>query len=583
MAYLSLYRKWRPPSFSGLVGQDHVARTLANSIKADRVAHAYLFAGPRGTGKTSTAKILAKGVNCQEGPTPEPCGRCPSCLEISAGTSLDVIEMDAASNRGIDEIRELRDKVAFAATTGRYKVYIIDEVHMLTEPAFNALLKTLEEPPAHVKFMFATTEPEKVLATILSRCQRFDLRRIPTPLIVKHLAYIAGLEKVKIDEPALYAIARGADGCMRDAESTLDQLISFCGGQIVEPDVLSMFGLAARGQILDLAGAILAGEIENTLRKLDELARNGKDLTRLLSDLLNHFRNLMLYQVTQGDLKFLEVSESEAVALAGQSASIQADALARVMEVLTECEGRLRDAASKRIMIEVSLVKAIQVRNAVSIDAVLKKLQQMRDGAGSIETALAPALSAPVAAPPAVRGEPVAPPVADSAAEAAQAKPAEMPARGNGGDLMLLWRNVIEAVGRVSPFARTYLLEAHPVTLVKNVFTIGFDPEFSDHIGLVDNSKNRTLIQTKLQELGCGEVHVTFIVAPATTDWVRPAAQDASASAPPPTEQPGPAPASGIQRRKTEPAPTPKEDLKNDPLIKQALEIFKGTIVEVRA
>src|SRR5262245_29504990 len=310
MSYQVIARKYRPQRFSEVVGQEHVTQTLSNAIQQSRIAHAYLFVGPRGTGKTTLARIFAKCLNCTGGPKVEFAEDDPRCIEIAEGRSLDVLEIDGASNRGIEEIRELRETVRYAPATGRFKIYIIDEVHMLTKEAFNALLKTLEEPPAHVKFMFATTEPEKVLPTILSRCQRFDLRRIPTPLIVKHLAEIAKKEKVKIDDAALYAIARGAEGGMRDAESTLDQLISFCGEKVEEADVLSMFGLTAQGQVLELAHAVLAGEVEKALRQLNSLANQGKDLGRLLSDLLNHFRNLLIFQVSRGDLSMLEISEA---------------------------------------------------------------------------------------------------------------------------------------------------------------------------------------------------------------------------------------------------------------------------------
>ena len=251
MSYQVIARKYRPQRFSDVVGQEHVTQTLANAIRQNRIAHAYLFCGPRGTGKTTIARIFAKCLNCEGGPKADFDDNDPRCREIADGRSLDVLEIDGASNRGIEEIRELRDTVKYAPAASKFKIYIIDEVHMLTKEAFNALLKTLEEPPAHVKFMFATTEPEKVLPTILSRCQRFDLRRIPAALIVKHLAQIAREEKVKIDQAALHAIARGADGGMRDAESTLDQLISFCGEAIEENDVLSMFGLTAQSQVLD--------------------------------------------------------------------------------------------------------------------------------------------------------------------------------------------------------------------------------------------------------------------------------------------------------------------------------------------
>src|SRR5580693_2640287 len=313
MAYQVIARKYRPQRFADVVGQEHVTDTLANAIKQKRIAHAYLFCGPRGTGKTTIARIFAKCLNCTGGPKVEFSDSDTRVQEITEGRSLDVLEIDGASNNGVEQVRELRETCKYAPASSPFKIYIIDEVHMLSTAAFNALLKTLEEPPAHVKFMFATTDPEKVLPTILSRCQRFDLRRILTALIVKHLKEIAGKEKVKIDEAALYAIARGADGGMRDAESTLDQLISFCGNKIEEPDVLSMFGLAAQNQILALSQALLEGNIQGALGQLSEFAQGGKDLGRMLGDLLNHFRNLLIFQVSRGDLSMIEVSEAAAV------------------------------------------------------------------------------------------------------------------------------------------------------------------------------------------------------------------------------------------------------------------------------
>jgi DNA polymerase III subunit gamma/tau len=581
MSYQVIARKYRPQRFEDVVGQEHVTQTLANAIRQTRIAHAYLFCGPRGTGKTTIARIFAKCLNCTGGPKISFSDDDPRCVEIAEGRSLDVIEIDGASNRGIEEIRELRDTVKYAPASSRFKIYIIDEVHMLTKEAFNALLKTLEEPPAHVKFMFATTEPEKVLPTILSRCQRFDLRRIPSALIVKHLALIAGQEKVHIDEAALYAIARGADGGMRDAESTLDQLISFCGDKIEEPDVLSMFGLAAQGQILALSRAVLGGEVEGALRELSELAGHGKDLGRLLSDLLGHFRNLLIYQVSRGDMNILEVSEAEAASLKEQSASVSAEALTRIMEVLTDCETRLRDAASKKILIEVALLKAIEARSAVSIDTVLRQLQQLRsaNGIGSGGTTLTTAVRAADAGPVlGVAANNAASPPGLSAAST-------IPTGPTAADVQLeeLWANVIDAVGRASPFTRSYLLEAHPVSLAKDLLTIGFDPEFADHLELVDNVKNRTLIQTKLKELGRGDLQVKFIKIEASANRPRlsaPAEVAVSTAAPAPAAKEAPA---APAKSRIEPVPFNKDEFKNDPLIRKALEVFKGQIVDVRA
>jgi DNA polymerase-3 subunit gamma/tau len=454
---------------------------------------------------------------------------------------------------------------------------------MLSTAAFNALLKTLEEPPAHVKFMFATTDPEKVLPTILSRCQRFDLRRIPNALITKHLAHIAKLEKVKIDDAALHAIARGADGAMRDAESALDQLISFCGDKIEESDVLSMFGLAAQSQVLGLSKAVLTGEIQTALTELNELAKNGKDLGRLLADLLNHFRNLLIFQISRGDLNLLEVSEAEVAALKERASLANTESLTRILEVLTDSELRLRDAASKKILLEVALLKAIEACNAISLDSVLKQLNQLRGGQGGAGVLAAPKRSEggqpvspttnlPVAAPasrPALKTHAAH---QEIAAPAASAEAPSVPA-----DLAGLWAKLVEAVGRVSPFTRSYLVDANPVSFEKNILTVGFDPEFEDHLGLVDNARNHTLLQTKLAELGHANAQIKFVKTEASAARApRPAKVTASAAN-------APQPAAAAAKARPAPVAFDQNDFKNDPLIQKALEIFKGQIIEVRA
>jgi DNA polymerase III subunit gamma/tau len=590
MSYQVIARKYRPQRFSDVVGQDHVSQTLSNAIRQNRIAHAYLFCGPRGTGKTTIARIFAKCLNCSDGPKVDFQDDDPRCREITEGRSLDVIEIDGASNRGIEEIRQLRDTVRYAPATSRFKIYIIDEVHMLTKEAFNALLKTLEEPPAHAKFMFATTEPEKVLPTILSRCQRFDLRRIPAALIVHHLAHIAKLESVTIGSDALHAIARGADGGMRDAESTLDQLISFCGDNIQENDVLSMFGLVAQRQILDLAHALLTGRLGEALRLLEDLARHGKDLARLLAELLNHFRTLLLYHLAPTEVHQAGLPESQTTALADQAALADPPALGRILEVLIDYEWRLRDAPSKRILLEIALLKAIEVRQSVPLDAVLRQLQALRDGQPQLPPAPAPApqpyqpLASSSKATPAVLQDSPNP----STSIAPPPPPPPSTPTPPASDLGQLWQTVMDAVGRVSPFTRSYLLEAHPVSFTNQLLVIGFDPQFSDHLELADNLKNRTLIQTKLKELGYANAQVKLVKAeaPSPTSTPTPQAPDPTipTAPPPPAATPDP-PSAGTPR--TPPARPPaaldKNEFKNDPLIQKALEIFKAQIVEVRA
>lgn len=572
MSYQVIARKYRPQRFADVVGQEHVTQTLANAIQQKRIAHAYLFCGPRGTGKTTIARIFAKCLNVSGGPKVDFDDKDFHAQEITEGRSLDVLEIDGASNNGVEQVRELRETCKYAPANSQFKIYIIDEVHMLSTAAFNALLKTLEEPPAHVKFMFATTDPEKVLPTILSRCQRFDLRRIPAALITKHLAEIAKKEKVKIDEAALYAIARGADGGMRDAESTLDQLISFCGDKIEEADVLSMFGLAAESQILKLSKAVLDGEIQTALTQLNELARGGKDLGRLLGDLLNHFRNLLIYQISRGDLNLLEVSEAEIAALKEQSSLAGSDALTRILETLANAELNLRDAASRKILVEVTLLKAIEARNSMPIDALLKQLNQLRGGGGGPAVASTSSASAPAA--PAARP-------ATKTHQAIAAPPVLHESQPVSGELSDLWVKLIESVGRVSPFTRSYLVDAHPVSFDKNILVIGFDPEFEDHLGLVDNARNHTLLQTKLAELGRSNCQIKFIKADAPAIRIeipRSAPREETQETTPAL----PARSTSAEKEKA-PAAFNKNDFKNDPLIQKALEIFKGQIVEVRA
>ena len=356
MAYIALYRKWRPGSFSELVGQEHISKTLSNAITSGRIGHAYLFAGPRGTGKTSTAKIFAKALNCEKGPTPEPCNVCDNCRKINDGTSMDVFEIDAASNRGIDEIRELRETVKFAPASGRYKVYIVDEVHMLTAEAFNALLKTLEEPPEHVVFILATTEAHKVPATIQSRCQRYNFKRITTQEIASRLQQVTREMEMKADDEALSLIALQADGGMRDALSILDQCAALSDGQgITTGRVQQILGLVGHAWIWKLTSALGKHEAQPILQIVAELLRDGKDLKQILGELVLHMRSLMIYKAA-GALEQMDLYEEQEKILREQAEMFSQEAVMQVIHRLHEAMNEMKWSPQPRITAEVALL-----------------------------------------------------------------------------------------------------------------------------------------------------------------------------------------------------------------------------------
>jgi DNA polymerase-3 subunit gamma/tau len=369
-AYQVIARKWRPQTFDDLVGQEHVVRTLRNAINRNRIAHAYLFVGPRGTGKTSTARIFAKALNCTGGPKVDFDPKDPACVAIAEGSHLDVIEIDGASNNGVDQVRDLRETVQYAPAQGRYKVYIIDEVHMLSTAAFNALLKTLEEPPEHVKFVFATTDPQKLLPTILSRCQRFDLKPIPSDLIVQRLRHIALAEGVKVSDEALASIARMADGGMRDAQSIFDQMISFCGTEIAEPDVLDVYGLVSSGKIAALSAALAAGDAPAIMHIVDECDAAGRDLTRLLADLQSHVQIALVDSISKGGHS----------PLLGNG-PLTTEQLTRMIDALREGESRVKIGLSEKINLEVVLLKAVEASRARAIDSLIRELSSLAEEA----------------------------------------------------------------------------------------------------------------------------------------------------------------------------------------------------------
>jgi DNA polymerase-3 subunit gamma/tau len=378
VSYQVFARKYRPKTFDDVLGQDHVVRTLRNAIAQKRLAHAYLFVGPRGTGKTSTARILAKALNCTAGPKADFDPDEDICIEIAEGRSLDVLEIDGASNNGVDQVRDLRESVRFAPARGQFKIFYIDEVHMLSNAAFNALLKTLEEPPPHVKFIFATTEANKILPTILSRCQRFDLRPIPTETIAAHLLHIAGEEDIVLDENAAWAIAKGADGGMRDAQSMLDQLVSFCGDHINEANVLDVFGFTSREKVASLTQALLARDNPAALSLVQKEAESGRELSQLLGELIGCLRALLVAKLDPS-------ADGEGIPVALWNALLQTaaeyapDRILAAIDVFAETEGRMKWATNKRLHFELGVIKAIQALGEVRITDVINVLTRGAD------------------------------------------------------------------------------------------------------------------------------------------------------------------------------------------------------------
>lgn len=423
MSYQVFARKYRPRTFNDVLGQDHVVRTLRNAIEQKRLAHAYLFVGPRGTGKTSTARILAKALNCSGGPKADFDPDEDLCVEIAEGRSLDVLEIDGASNNGVEQVRDLRESVRFAPARGQFKIYYIDEVHMLSNAAFNALLKTLEEPPPHVKFIFATTEANKILPTILSRCQRFDLRPIPTELIASHLQHIATEEGITLDPTAAWAVAKGADGGMRDAQSMLDQLVAFCGNHITEANVLDVFGFTSREKVASLTSKLLSRETPAALSLIQKEAESGRELSQLLGELIGCLRALLVAKLDPS-------ADGEGIPTELWNQLLEAadeyppDRILAAIDVFAETESRMKWATNKRLHFELGIIKAIQTLSEVRLTDVIKVLAR---GADHLPTQ--PAAAAPQPSPkPATAPAPAPAAVAETPAPVPDPTPAPTPA-----------------------------------------------------------------------------------------------------------------------------------------------------------
>ncbi|MFB3882397.1 MAG: DNA polymerase III subunit gamma/tau [Armatimonadota bacterium] len=493
MPYLSLYRKYRPRTFAEIVGQRHVTQTLVNALKANRIAHAYLFCGPRGTGKTSTARVLAMALNCEHGPTPDPCGECESCRRIIAGSALDVIEIDAASNRGIDEIRELRERVGLAAADARMKVYIIDEVHMLTPEAYNAFLKTLEEPPAHVVFVLATTEPHRVLPTILSRCQRFDFHRVGLRDLEMTIRSVASKENLRVEERAVAMLAHAADGAARDALTLLDQAASYAVDDITVEVVTEILGGIDFDLVAEFTDVLIRQEVAGALAFIERVVAEGKDLRQLVGNLIEHFRDLLLLSVDPSAKETLALPEEALAKAAEQAGELSQRRVLQVLGTLAETDRELRFTSQPRLLVELAAVRLC--REEATASAVVPA-----------EAAPARARAAEPARPRRAREEPQeAPPGPPSADQAA------MPS--GLAEIRQRWEEVMAELRKAGKHSEgAFLRESVPVSLEDGVLTLEFSHQF--HHDQMMSDKRREAVAEIVQRLFGVEVRVKCRMAP---------------------------------------------------------------------
>jgi DNA polymerase III subunit gamma/tau len=552
MAYVSLYRKWRPQTFADIVGQDHVTGTLVNAIRTGQVHHAMLFTGTRGTGKTSTARVLAKALNCEQGPTPEPDNTCEQCRSITDGTNLDVVEIDAASHGSVDDARDLREKASYAPAAARYKVYIVDEAHMVTTQGFNAMLKVLEEPPEHVRFIFCTTEPHKVIEAIRSRCQRHDFRRIRTAALVQDFARICEAEGVDVEPAALELVARAADGSHRDGLSRLDQVLTYAGPKVTLADVAQVLGALPAELRFDLAEALAAHRVADVLAGVERVVDAGHDLQQFAREALEHLRDLYVLRVAPDSTTLVDVTAETRERLAAQAERFGPGELGRLVRIVGETYMDLRTATDQRLVLEVGLAKAALPEASLDADALLTRIERLERRL-SIGTAEAPAAAAPVSRPAPVPLAEEAPSGAGGrgAAAATAEEPGWEPAEATANlpvDLDLVrrsWPLVIERVQAASRVTASFLGNGQPVALEGRQLVVELprDKRFEAE-ALTKDGRNRQ-VDAVLEAMLGGGLQIRVVVGD------RPAA-------PEPVEEPGSSAADPVE-------PPPVAEFEVDP------------------
>ncbi|MFC1631907.1 DNA polymerase III subunit gamma/tau [Candidatus Omnitrophota bacterium] len=543
MSYLVFARKWRPKNFDEIIGQNHIATTLKNAISLERLGHAYLFSGPRGIGKTSTARILAKAINCEQGLTASPCNRCSNCLEIADGRSLDVIEIDGASNRGIEQIRQLRENVKFSPAKSRAKIYIIDEVHQITTDGFNALLKTLEEPPAHVKFIFATTQAHKVLATILSRCQRFEFKPLAIAEIIEKLRKIIKQEKLDVSEQALLYIARAASGSMRDAESILDQLSSFCKGKIELDTVTSILGMVDFEALWQVSDQIIERNAAAALTLTEEIINEGKDLSQFLASLLEHFRNILVTKtVSQKSLAgLIDLPQEFIQRISQQAEKLSYEEVFYIFNILLRAQEHLRRTLSSRVIVEMAIVKLSQRENLSSLQAILSRLSELEKNMQGCQEA------------------PAAPEVPTASIKQSPKEQIETPAPSNPhpagatlGDLHQNWMRLLETVKKEKVFVASVLEFTEIVDIKGKDLLVALPPGNNFHKETLENGENKSFIEAKTKEIFGRDLKLKF-VSPSQEQTETPHSKQTVKDS--------------------------NKQLSDEPIVKSALKMFQGRII----